>query len=162
VVWRLPTQSRIHQMLRNPQYAGAFVYGRTQTTTTVTDERTRTTRRRKSPDAWTVFLPDHHDGYVTWDEYRHTQRVLEANVSRRDAPQPGSARRGSALLSGLLRCGRCGRRLLVTYLAYSISVLAAVRQRRTLSTQLASVAYNAYMVGRAVASDRHRAHACRQ
>jgi Recombinase len=161
VVWRLPTQSRIHQMLRNPQYAGAFVYGRTQTTTTVTDERTRTTRRRKSPDAWTVFLPDHHDGYVTWDEYRHTQRVLEANVSRRDAHQRvGTA--GVRVAVRIVRCGRCGRRLLVGYLAYSISVLAAVRRRRTLSTQLASVAYNAYMVGRAVASDRHRAHACRQ
>jgi hypothetical protein len=115
VVWRLPTQSRIHQILRNPQYAGAFAYGRTGMTTTVTDGRTRTTRRRKSPEAWTVFLQDHHDGYITWDEYRHTQRILEANVSRREASQSGSARRGAALLSGLLRCGRCGRRLFVAY-----------------------------------------------
>jgi hypothetical protein len=114
-VWRLPTESRIHQILRNPQYAGAFVYGRTGMTTTVTDGRTRTTRRKKSPEAWTVFLRDHHDGYITWDEYQHTQRILEANVSRRDAPQPGSARRASALLSGLLRCGRCRRRLFVAY-----------------------------------------------
>lgn len=115
VVWRLPTQSRIHQILRNPQYAGAFAYGRTVMTTTVSDGRPRTTRRKKSPEAWTVFLPDHHAGYITWDEYRHTQRVLEANVARRDASQPGSARRGAALLSGLLRCGRCGRRLFVAY-----------------------------------------------
>src|SRR5438093_1515847 len=67
-VWRLPTQSRIYQILRNPQYAGAFAYGRTGIMTTVTDGRTRTTRRKKSPEAWTVFLPDHHDGYITWDE----------------------------------------------------------------------------------------------
>jgi DNA invertase Pin-like site-specific DNA recombinase len=115
VVWRLPTQSRIHQILRNPSYAGAFAYGRTGITTTVADGRSRTTRRRKSPEAWTVFLPDHHDGYITWDEYRHTQRRLEANVSRREAPESGAARRGAALLSGLLRCGRCGRRLFVAY-----------------------------------------------
>jgi len=115
VVWRLPTQSRIHQILRNPSYAGAFAYGRTGITTTVADGRSRTTRRRNSPEAWTVFLPDHHDGYVTWDEYRHTQRMLEANVSRRAAPESGAARRGAALLSGLLRCGRCGRRLFVAY-----------------------------------------------
>jgi hypothetical protein len=115
VVWRLPTQSRIHQILRNPQYAGAFAYGRTGMTTTMTDGRTRTTRRKKSLEAWTVFLRDHHDGYITWDEYRHTQRILEANVSRREASPSGSARRGAALLSGLLRCGRCGRRLLVAY-----------------------------------------------
>jgi hypothetical protein len=56
-----------------------------------------------------------HDGYITWDEGRHMQRLLEANVPRRDALQPGSARRGFALLSGLLRCGRCGRRLFVAY-----------------------------------------------
>jgi DNA invertase Pin-like site-specific DNA recombinase len=115
VMWRLPTQSRIHQILRNPQYAGAFAYGRTGITTTVTEGRTHTTRRKKSPEAWTVFLRDHHDGYITWDEYRHTQRILEANVSRREASRAGSARRGAALLSGLLRCGRCGRRLFVAY-----------------------------------------------
>ncbi|TAK30232.1 MAG: recombinase family protein [Myxococcaceae bacterium] len=115
VVWRLPTQSRIYQILRNPSYAGAFAYGRTGITTTVADGRSHTTRRRKSPEAWTVFLPDHHDGYITWAEYRQTQRMLEANVSRREASQPGAARRGAALLSGLLRCGRCGRRLCVAY-----------------------------------------------
>ena len=115
VVWRLPTQSRIYPILRNPQYAGAFAYGRTGMVTTVADGHTRTTRRRKSPDAWTVFRQDHHDGYITWDEYRHMQRMLEANVSRRESPQPGAARRGAALLSGLLRCGRCGRRLFVAY-----------------------------------------------
>jgi DNA invertase Pin-like site-specific DNA recombinase len=115
VVWRLPTQSRIHQVLRNPSYAGAFAYGRTGMTTTVADGRSHTARRRKSPDAWTVFLPDHHAGYITWDDYRQTQRMLEANVSRREGPQTGAARQGAALLSGLLRCGRCGRRLFVAY-----------------------------------------------
>jgi hypothetical protein len=115
VVWRLPTQSRIYQMLRNPQYAGAFAYGRTGMATTVVDGRTRTIRRKKALDTWTVFLPDHHDGYITWAEYRETQQMLEANVSRRDGLQSGAARRGAALLAGLLRCGRCGRRLFVAY-----------------------------------------------
>jgi hypothetical protein len=115
VVWRLPTQSRIHQILRNPQYAGAFAYGRTAMATTVADGCPRTTRRKKAPEAWTVFLPDHHDGYITWGEYRDTQKMLEANVARREAAPSGSARRGAALLSALLRCGRCGRRLFVLY-----------------------------------------------
>jgi DNA invertase Pin-like site-specific DNA recombinase len=115
VVWRMPTQSRIQQMLRNPQYAGAFAYGRTGSATTVTDGRTRTTRRRKPLEAWTVCLRDHHESYITWDQYRETQHMLEANMARREGTQAGSARRGSALLSGLLRCGRCGRRLFVAY-----------------------------------------------
>ena len=84
VVWRLPTDSRIRQILRNPQYAGAFAYGRTGTATVRPGERTGTTRRHKRhPEEWTVCLRDHHEGYITWDEYLHTQRILEANVSRR-------------------------------------------------------------------------------
>lgn len=115
VEWRLPTESRIRQILRNPQYAGAFAYGRTGMTTAVRNGRTHTTRRSKPLDTWTVCLRDHHEGYITWEQYQETQRMLEANRARRDAPQSGAARRGAALLSGLLRCGRCGRRLFVAY-----------------------------------------------
>ena len=116
VVWRLPTDSRIRQILRNPQYAGAFAYGRTGTPPMRPGEPTGTTRRHKRhPEEWTVCLRDHHEGYITWDEYLHTQRILEANVSRRSTPQAGAAKRGAAMLSGLLRCGRCGRMLGVAY-----------------------------------------------
>ena len=116
VVWRLPSASRIRQILRNPHYAGAFAYGRTGTPPVRPGETTGTTRRRKRhPEEWTVCLRDHHEGYITWDEYVHTQRVLEANVSRRSTPHAGAAKRGAALLSGLLRCGRCGRMLGVAY-----------------------------------------------
>ena len=116
VVWRLPSDSRIRQILRNPQYAGAFAYGRTGTTTVKPGERTGTARHYKRlPEEWTVCLRDHHEGYITWDEYLHTQRILEANVSRRATPHAGAAKRGAAMLSGLLRCGRCGRRLHVAY-----------------------------------------------
>ena len=116
VVWRLPSDSRIRQILRNPQYAGAFAYGRTGTTTVMPGERTGTARRRKRhPEEWTVCLRDHHEGYITWDEYLRTQRILEANVSRRTTPQAGAVKRGAAMLSGLLRCGRCGRMLFVAY-----------------------------------------------
>ena len=116
VVWRLPTDSRIRQILRNPQYAGAFAYGRTGTTTVHTGGQTGLTRRHKRhADEWTVCLRNHHEGYITWDEYLHTQRILEANVSRRQTPTAGAAKRGLAMLSGLLRCGRCGRMLGVAY-----------------------------------------------
>jgi len=115
VVWRLPTGSRIRQILRNPQYAGAFAYGRTGATTRVIDGQPRTSRSQKALEAWTVCLQDHHEGYITWDSYLQTQRVLEANVSRRDLQTAGVAKRGAALLSGLLRCGRCGRMLFVAY-----------------------------------------------
>jgi surface antigen len=116
VVWRLPSDSRVRQILPNPQYAGAFAYGRTGTTTVMTGGQTGTTRHHKRhAEQWTVCLRDHHEGYITWDEYLHTQRILEANVSRRTTPQTGAAKRGAAMLSGLLRCGRCGRMLCVAY-----------------------------------------------
>ena len=62
-----------------------------------------------------IRLNDEGGPRQTWDEYQRTQRMLDANVSRRNAPQVGAAKRGAALLSGLLRCGRCGRMLFVAY-----------------------------------------------
>jgi DNA invertase Pin-like site-specific DNA recombinase len=117
VLWRLPSDSRIRQILRNPQYAGAFAYGRTGTTTVKPGERTgpAARHRKRLPEEWTVCLRDHHEGYITWDEYLQTQRILEANVSRRATPHAGAAKGGAAMLSGLLRCGRCGRLLHVAY-----------------------------------------------
>lgn len=117
VVWRLPSDSRIRQILRNPQYAGAFAYGRTGTTTVKPGERPgpAARHRKRLPEEWTVCLRDHHEGYITWDEYLRTQRILEANVSRRTTPHAGAAKGGAAMLSGLLRCGRCGRLLHVAY-----------------------------------------------
>src|SRR3989442_2577758 len=67
VVWRLPTDSRIRQILRNPQYAGAFAYGRTGTALVKTGGHTGAARRHtRHVDEWTVCLRDHHAGYITW------------------------------------------------------------------------------------------------
>jgi DNA invertase Pin-like site-specific DNA recombinase len=114
--WRLPTESRVLQILHNPYYAGAFAFGRTTSQTIVAEGRRRQGPRRKKPlDQWKALILDHHEGYITWQEYLEHQRILESNVSRREAKTPGAAKRGSALLSSLLRCGRCGRMLFVSY-----------------------------------------------
>ena len=116
IVWRLPCQSRIYQVLRNPCYAGALVYGRTGNRPIAVDKRPRGILRGKQPmEKWKVLLRDHHEGYITWEQYLHNQRVLEANVARGDGQNAGAARCGAALLSGLLRCGRCGRMFVVGY-----------------------------------------------
>ncbi len=114
--WRLPGESRIHQILRNPCYAGALVYGRTESRTVVGGQRPSQAGRGKRPmEEWKVLLHEHHEGYITWEQYLHHQRVLEANVARGDGSSPGAARNGAALLSGLLRCARCARMLFVAY-----------------------------------------------
>ena len=65
-------------------------------------------------EEWSVCLPEHHPGYVTWEEYLATRERLRANVRPR-GEGGGAAREGGALLQGLLRCGRCGRRMQVAY-----------------------------------------------
>jgi DNA invertase Pin-like site-specific DNA recombinase len=114
--WRLPSEHRIHQMLRNPCYAGALVYGRTAAKTVIVDGRARQSHRQRQPVAqWRILLLDNHPGYISWEEFLHTQQLLETNRHRPQGEAGGAAKRGPALLSGLLRCGHCGRKLYVAY-----------------------------------------------
>jgi excisionase family DNA binding protein len=116
VVWRLPSLSRIRQMLTNPAYAGVLAYGRTASRTVVEQGRARQAGRRRKPrDQWKVLILDNHDGYIGWEDYQEHLRMLEENAAMRAGQAGGAARNGSALLSGLLRCGRCGRQLVVGY-----------------------------------------------
>lgn len=116
IVWRSPCQSRVYQILRNPFYAGSLVYGKTEGRASAPGERsTSVTRSKKPPDQWRIVLHDHHETYITWSEYLSNQKQLKANLSRSGGGCPGAARRGMALLSGLLRCGRCGRMFFVGY-----------------------------------------------
>ncbi len=113
--WAKPSYGAVHDFLTNPAYAGAFVFGRTSQQKQL-DEHGRVRRRtRELPiEQWSVCLPEHHPGYVTWDEYLATRERLRTNVRPR-GQGGGAAREGSALLQGILRCGRCGRRMQVAY-----------------------------------------------
>jgi hypothetical protein len=116
ILWRLPSSHRINQMLTNPYYAGALVYGRTEAKTVIEDGRARQSTRRKKPrERWRILLLDNHPGYISWEEFWQNQQTLEANRNMPEDAAGGAARRGPALLSGLLRCGRCGRKLSVAY-----------------------------------------------
>jgi DNA invertase Pin-like site-specific DNA recombinase len=116
VFWALPSSGRIRQILRNPCYGGAFAYGKTAPRRVIEDGRARQqSRYRKPQKEWKVLLVDHHPGYISWEEYLENQRRLEANVAWGDGEGSGAAKVGPALLSGLLRCGRCGRKLQVVY-----------------------------------------------
>jgi DNA invertase Pin-like site-specific DNA recombinase len=116
VLWRLPGYPRIISLLRNPIYAGAFVHGRTTTRTRVVDGRARKSSGHAVPRKdWAVVLRDHHPGYITWEQYLRNQDRLRSNRAMRGLMTPGAAKHGGALLAGLLRCGRCGRKLHVAY-----------------------------------------------
>ena len=117
ILWRRPSGHRVNQVLKNPCYAGAFAYGRTATQTVVRDGRARQGNRRRKPQAqWKVLIFDSHPGYICWDDYLRNQQMLEENAARVwGGGQRGAVKRGPALLTGLLRCGRCGRPLHVNY-----------------------------------------------
>lgn len=114
--WRRPSGHRINQMLTNPYYAGALVSGRTAAKTVLVDGRARQTTRQKKPrEQWRVLRLENHPGSMSWEEFLlHPQR-LEANSPVPHEGAGGAAKRGPALLSGLLRCGRCGRKLQGVY-----------------------------------------------
>jgi DNA invertase Pin-like site-specific DNA recombinase len=114
--WKLPVYHTLHHMLTNPIYAGAYVFGRRRARVTIEAGRKRVIRSlRRNWDEWDVLIKHHHDGYIGWDEFERNQRLIADNANGKSYLGRGSVRRGDALLPGLLRCARCGRRLQVSY-----------------------------------------------
>ncbi len=114
--WKLPVYSTVDNLLTNPVYAGAYVFGRTGSRTTIENGRKRILRGyRKDRSDWAVLLVDHHDGYLSWADFERNQRLIADNANGKGMMVRGAVRKGEALLAGLLRCGHCGRRLLVSY-----------------------------------------------
>lgn len=115
--WKLPNQSFIQNLLRNPFYAGAYFYGRRPVETVF--EGGKLVKRAGSPrqpEDCRVLLKDHHEGYIDWEEYERIRERLQRNSMRFDSdPKVAAVRSGHGLLAGLLRCGDCGRKLHVRY-----------------------------------------------
>jgi len=116
VVWRPASNARILQVLKNPAYAGAYVYGRRR--------RTAIGRRSGSQSGateavaiqdWPVCLKDAFPGYIDWEEFMANQQRLADNLNRYEADRHGVPRRGNALLQGIAICGRCSRRMGLRY-----------------------------------------------
>jgi hypothetical protein len=113
VGWRRPRYTTIYNMLSNPTYAGAYAYGKTEQSTQYEDGQPRRRSRRKPMQQWYALIRDTHEGYISWKQFEEIQHIMTDNAHLGD--RSGAAKRGSALLAGLLRCGRCGRKLLVAY-----------------------------------------------
>jgi excisionase family DNA binding protein len=102
-------------VLKNPFYAGVYVYGKSEKRTSIVDGRARRSYGHTKPvGTWDVFIRDHHEGYISWEDYERNQEQLALNTYGR-AGGVKSGRGGRALLSGMMTCARCGRRLSVAY-----------------------------------------------
>jgi DNA invertase Pin-like site-specific DNA recombinase len=111
--WKRPTYPTIYRILTHPAYGGAYAYGKTESASTYKGGAARKIYRRRPKERWLALIPHSHEGYITWERFQQIQGTLAANVP--GAGEPGAVKRGAALLAGLLRCHRCGRKLIVRY-----------------------------------------------
>ena len=113
--WTPIRYRNVISILKNPFYAGAYAYGKSEKRTALVDGRVRTTYKHRKPfERWEAIIQDHHEGYIEWSEFERNQKLLAANAYGK-AGGVKSGRGGRALLPGLLLCGGCGCRLMVGY-----------------------------------------------
>jgi DNA invertase Pin-like site-specific DNA recombinase len=124
ITWRRPSFGVLYRMLSNPIYGGAYAYGKTESTIRYEQGEPRVSSRRRPREEWLAFMPEAHEGYVSWEEFERIRHAMAANV--RGWHQAGPATRGPGLLTGLLRCRRCGRKLVVCYTGNAHNVLRYV------------------------------------
>lgn len=111
--WRRPAFRTVISILKEPTYAGTYAYGRTTVQKRIVDGRVEKSIVRKPLDEWTELIPNRHEGYITWEQFTRIQEMIDENLTGFE--RRGAAKKGPALLAGLLRCRRCGRKLMVAY-----------------------------------------------
>ena len=131
-VWKVPASAgSIRQILTNPIHAGAYVYGRRRQETIIEHGRKRVRPGivQHDPRDWQVLLRDHHEGYITWQQYCRNQELISENMTK----VRGAVRNGPELLAGLLRCGHCDRRIQVRDNGGAIRYrcLGSIRERQS-------------------------------
>ena len=110
--WHRPNRPSLSNLLHNPMYAGAYVYGRRPVDPKKQKPgRPSTGKKTATPDEWEVLLKDKLPSYISWDEYERNQRQLLMNTNT----ALGAPRKGISLLSGLIVCGRCGLKMATRY-----------------------------------------------
>jgi DNA invertase Pin-like site-specific DNA recombinase len=117
LIWGRLTHSRVLGILKNPSYTGMYVFGRYQYRVRISPQgEVRKQMRAVAMPDWRVRLPEHHEGYVTEEEFfANLERLQNNRTNGEGTVLSGPAREGLALLQGLLLCGHCGRALTVRY-----------------------------------------------
>jgi len=116
-VWKRPSYGTIYDVLKNPFYAGAYVYGRRKTKTRLEGDQIKKSKGHLlKMDDWQIVIEDNHGGYIDWKEFLGNQKIMSENNARTSGwGGRGAPLKGNSLLAGLLRCKRCGRKLSVSY-----------------------------------------------
>lgn len=115
--WQLPKKAFITHTLQNPIYAGVYVWGRETTKMDYVDGKIikKKVKCRDAKDA-KVYIENNHEGYIDLDTFEENQQMISKNcLNQVNGERVGAARQGEGLLGGILRCGKCGRKLYVAY-----------------------------------------------
>jgi DNA invertase Pin-like site-specific DNA recombinase len=111
--WRRPNYATIHRMIENPIYGGAYAYGKTAVASGYGADGAGVKIRRKARTEWLALMPNTHEGYVSWEKAEAIRTMVSSNVPT--SRHHGAPKHGDALLAGLIRCKRCGRKLTLRY-----------------------------------------------
>jgi hypothetical protein len=120
-VWKRPSYAMVYRVLTNPIYGGAYAYGKTGARSQYDAAAGRRGIRRKPREEWLALRPGAHEGYVDWERAEAIRTMITDNAA--GSERGGAVKRGAALLAGLLRCRRCGRKLTVRYTGGNHDVL---------------------------------------
>lgn len=113
LTWKEPRIAAILSILKNPAYAGAFVYGRSQTHRDVSGK----SKTKRSPfETWKIVIKDKYPAYISWETFERIQAMLQDNYAEYDRNKSrGVPRAGATLLHGIVYCGECGHKMVVQY-----------------------------------------------
>jgi DNA invertase Pin-like site-specific DNA recombinase len=126
LAWKKPRVAAILSILKNPAYAGAFVYGRSRTTRSLAGEASL---ERLPMGEWKICVKDKYPAYVSWETFEKIQARLLDNYAEYDRNKTrGVPRPGAALLHGLVYCGECGHKMVVQYKGSSQYICNFLRQ----------------------------------
>src|SRR3954464_6968031 len=127
-VWRSPTGPAILAVLKNPAYAGAFVYGRSRSVRSTL--HARAAQKKLPREQWRVVVREKYPAYVSWDTFEKIQDMLRDNYAEYDRNKTrGVPRDGAALLHGVVYCGACGHKMVVQYKSGSRYICNYLRQQ---------------------------------
>ena len=111
--WRRPNYATIHRMIDNPIYGGAYAYGKTAVASGYSADGVSVKIRRKARTDWLALMPNAHEGHVSWERAEAIRKMVSSNIPT--GRHHGAPKHGDALLAGLIRCSRCGRKLTLKY-----------------------------------------------
>jgi DNA invertase Pin-like site-specific DNA recombinase len=113
IVWKRPCYATVYRILTNPVYGGTYAYGKTGAATVYGSSAARPGVRRKPREDWLALRPGTHEGYVAWERAEAIRQMISDNGQ--GGEHRGAVKQGDALLAGILRCRRCGRKLTLRY-----------------------------------------------